>query len=68
MTVCELLTEALKANDFDGLYNSDMECGCKLDDLCPCGNPDADNCVGGYKRIAEDGEWEGHEIVGPKKE
>jgi len=64
MTIRELLTEALKANDFDGLYHSEIECGCVIEDLFPCENPDWEECRGGYKQLRDDGDW----IVGPKKE
>lgn len=35
-TVREIIEKYLRENGFDGIYNSDLECGCKLDDLGPC--------------------------------
>jgi len=64
MNIKEMLTEALKANDFDGLCHPDMECGCTIDDLFPCGNPDWEECIGGFKYLQDDGDW----IIGSKKE
>jgi len=37
----------LSNSEFDGLFNEDLECGCKLDDLAPCGEIDPD-CRAGY--------------------
>jgi hypothetical protein len=32
----EIIIKYLKENNFDGLCNPEMECGCGLDDSCPC--------------------------------
>ena len=45
--VRQILAEALRAQGYDGLCNSDMECGCVLDDLAPC-DGDPWLCVPGY--------------------
>lgn len=37
MEIQDIVSKYLKDNDFDGLYNSDNECGCGLDELAPCG-------------------------------
>lgn len=37
MDAIEIVDAYLKENDFDGLVNSDNECGCGLGDLVPCG-------------------------------
>lgn len=49
-TVKEIIEEYLKKNGYDGLYNADGNCGCCLDDLCPCGIEGIENCKVGYKR------------------
>lgn len=36
MEVADIVLDHLKSNDFDGLFNSDNECGCGIDDLAPC--------------------------------
>ena len=33
----EIVAEYLIVNDYDGLCMPDMECGCGVDDLRPCG-------------------------------
>jgi hypothetical protein len=57
MTIRELLMEALRENDFDGLCNPDMECGCLISALFPCENPDWEECAGGFKHVRDDGDW-----------
>ena len=50
MTVCQIVSEWLKANRFDGLCNHD--CGCGLNNLMPCedgGN--ISSCVPAYKDV-----------------
>lgn len=46
--VKDIVTAFLKAHGYDGLYSSFGECGCKLDDLAPCGDGDIMNCEPGY--------------------
>jgi hypothetical protein len=46
MTVDEIIVDYLKTNGFDGLCN--VECGCPIDDLHPCGEINSD-CVPAYK-------------------
>jgi len=36
MTVKEIMADWLVANGYDGLVNTDAECGCVLADLWPC--------------------------------
>jgi len=36
MKVKEIIIEKLKQLGADGLVNSEAECGCDIDDLCPC--------------------------------
>lgn len=47
MTIPEIVTEWLKARGYDGLAGD--ECGCKLDDLMPCGEPHLVDCVPGHR-------------------
>ncbi len=43
MNLKEIIRDWLVAHKCDGLCN-EIECGCRLDDLMPCGNPGVD-CV-----------------------
>ena len=47
-TVIEIIKKNLIEEGFDGLYNEDLECGCELADLEPCGEIRSD-CTAGYK-------------------
>jgi hypothetical protein len=47
MTVKEILTEWLEMRAFDGLYGD--ECGCFLNDLCPCDEGYLLHCRPGVK-------------------
>ena len=47
-TVLEIVKEYLMKNHFDGLYNEDLECGCSIDNLNPCGDFSG-NCKAGYR-------------------
>jgi hypothetical protein len=50
-TVKELLIAALVEKGFDGLCNPYLECGCSIDDLCPCidriDGCDVNECIAG---------------------
>jgi hypothetical protein len=52
MTVKQIVAEWLKEHGYDGLYNwghyCGCECGCKLDDLMPCGEGFS-NCQAGVR-------------------
>lgn len=37
MRVLEMVRERLLADGYDGLVDEHGECGCRLDDLAPCG-------------------------------
>jgi len=41
----ELVYEQLLAIGAEGLCNPDLECGCSIDDLMPCGEPEIEYCV-----------------------
>jgi len=47
MNVKEIIKAWLKEHKYEGLFNSDIECGCKLDDFMPCGEMRHD-CEAGY--------------------
>lgn len=46
----------LKNNGYDGLCNTDLECGCTLDDLMPCDGPDPSDCIAGHIEYAPEGQ------------
>jgi hypothetical protein len=43
----EIVVEYIKKNGFDGLFCSDVSCGCGLDDLAPC-SCDMSGCEPAY--------------------
>ena len=47
-TVLDLVATALRAQGFDGLFNTDAPCGCTTDDLAPCGEIGG-SCEAGYE-------------------
>ena len=47
MTVMDILKQGLKDNGYDGLVADHGECGCKLDNLAPCGESPM-CCLPGY--------------------
>ncbi len=47
-TVIEIIKQYLVENEYDGLYNEDIDCACELSDLAPCGQTMAE-CTSGYK-------------------
>jgi hypothetical protein len=63
----EIVEAWLKQNGFDGLYNSDAECGCLIGDLAPCGEIPLE-CTAGYKQPCDEscGDHDWH--IGPKGE
>ena len=46
--VKQIIEDYLKSQGYDGLYNSDGECGCEMSDLFPCDESPV-NCIPGYK-------------------
>jgi hypothetical protein len=52
--VREFLAKKLKEEGFDGLCNPDVECGCSIDDIAPCGYVNLDECIPAYS-------WSCHE-------
>jgi len=49
MNVAQMAENYLTQHGYDGLYNSDTECECKLDDLMACMDC-AGDCEAGYFR------------------
>ena len=63
MNVRQIVEEYLKANDYDGLFNENGECGCDLEDFMTCGFQDT-FCVAAHKeKPAPDSEWADEEWV-----
>lgn len=56
MKVIDILKEYLQENGYDGLCNPEAECGCLIDDLCPC-NSYMLECVPGYKKFVDDNDY-----------
>ena len=44
-----IVKKYLEDNDFDGLYNSSIECGCVISDLMPCEYDCISDCVPGVR-------------------
>ncbi len=47
MDLQKLVVVTLKREGYDGLFNATLECGCRCDDLMPCGEP-SPQCEPGY--------------------
>ena len=54
MDVRSIVKDWLETHGYGGLYESDFECGCELDDLMPCDNP-LQECCAGYKHPGKHG-------------
>lgn len=62
MEVIEIIKKYIEDNGYDGLYQTEGECACKIDDLYPCGEGGLE-CNVGYKTPCpkiEDPEGEYH--------
>ena len=66
MDLIEIVLDYLKKNGFDGLFNTESECGCQIDELMPCGEPGIE-CTPGYKHAA-DPETSYDFIIGPNND
>ena len=53
MTAKAIIRKFLEENGYDGLYDESGECGCKKDDLIPCGDYCGD-CKPGYIYLGDD--------------
>ena len=47
-TLHSIVSSELRNKGFDGLFNTDGGCACKVDDLMPCDEPNGE-CEAGYK-------------------
>lgn len=67
-TVLSILTDYLRANGYDGLWNSEDKCCCPIDDLATCYQEGLSvDCAPGYKLPCDCGG--GCELhIGPKEE
>ena len=65
MKMHKIVEAWLGENDYDGLYHDDLECGCRLGDLMPCGEPST-HCMAGYEVETECSEHDFH--ISPEKE
>lgn len=48
ITCGTMIKEWLIKHSYDGLFNPDFDCACKLDDLMPCLEPNIHSCCAGY--------------------
>lgn len=64
-TVEHIVRRYLADNVYDGLYNTDIDCACLVDDLAPCGEIGGE-CVAGYKRDCPDDCGDHYWHVGPR--
>jgi hypothetical protein len=48
MELNEIIALGLKTAGYDGLCCPEIDCGCGIDCLCPCGAPDV-QCEGAYR-------------------
>ena len=53
MNVRQIISDYLKANGYDGLYNS-IGCGCGINDMIPCQDCCIDNCEPAYHHECKD--------------
>jgi hypothetical protein len=67
MNAKEIIKKYLEENGYDGLYCSDMECGCIKDDLFLCNSCPAE-CEAGYLVDPPEEYKDEYDIwIGPKK-
>lgn len=62
MTVIEIIEAYLLEHGYDGLYNSDGECACKLGELIPCDSCFAD-CQPGHLAPCDCGDHDWHIVA-----
>jgi hypothetical protein len=55
MNIEEIVRTYLKTNGYDGLCLPEQECGCRIDELFPCGDAPS-NCQAGHW-VMRDGDW-----------
>jgi len=69
-TVRDMLIDFLRERMYDGLYNAALECGCELADLCPCDEPEINDCKAGVfvQGNLPEGAHESRSLLGPREE
>lgn len=60
ITIGNMIASQLKLLGADGLVNLDIECGCGIEDLAPCGCPKFDECQPAKRRVLKEGEYIGN--------
>jgi hypothetical protein len=55
ISLIDITHKWLFENRYHGLCNPELECGCFLIDLFPCGNP-SEHCVAGHEGFNDAGE------------
>ena len=63
LTVRNIMVKWLKEHGYDGLFSSDGDCACEINDLFPCeggigGIDGVPNCQPGYKGIDHTGDYD----------
>jgi hypothetical protein len=58
-TLLEIVTQYLKEHGYDGLYNTDDECGCSVDNLMSCDGMTI-GCQAGWKGPCDCGDHDWH--------
>lgn len=48
MRVKDILSAWLTEHGYDGLVNSNGQCGCRADDICPCSSEGIEYCEPAY--------------------
>jgi len=65
MVVREIIAEWLQEHGYDGLFNTESECACLIEDFFECGYA-APDCEAGYMTKCDCGEHDYH--ISPNKE
>ena len=60
MTICEIVREYLVSHGYDGLAGDN--CGCTVDDLMPCGDPEPAVCEAGHRHLCREDECDTCEL------
>jgi hypothetical protein len=56
ITVRDIVIEYLQKNNYEGIYNEEIECGCFIDDLVPCGGSCCECSPGVKMKMTYEGE------------
>ncbi|NCC28228.1 MAG: hypothetical protein EOM22_08810 [Gammaproteobacteria bacterium] len=57
MTLSDIIKAAIREAGGDGLCYDDIECGCGVDDLAPCGSPDINRCEIAIMQTIDGDDW-----------